>query len=137
MSTTTARVDAATSPAPVRALPVRKRIPFINTKVRLLDLARLCERWGQMERAGVPVKETLKMLADNFASSTEIAHGGGIYSANNVNSAGSLTISNSVIRGSSVTAGRETSGGGIYFDSGTLVLTNSSVSDNSPTAGLR
>jgi type IV pilus assembly protein PilC len=53
-----------------RDLPVRKKIPFVNTRARLLDLARLCERWERMESAGVPIIETLKLLADNFASTS-------------------------------------------------------------------
>lgn len=53
-----------------RELPIRKNIPFVNTRARLLDLARLCERWERMESAGVPIVETLKLLADNFASTS-------------------------------------------------------------------
>jgi type IV pilus assembly protein PilC len=53
-----------------RVLPARKKIPFVNTRVRLLDLARLCERWERMESAGVPVKESLEMLANNFAGTS-------------------------------------------------------------------
>jgi len=70
MITTTAQVSRESARVIERTLPARKKVPFVNTRTRLLDLARLCERWERMESAGVPVKETLEMLADNFAGTS-------------------------------------------------------------------
>jgi type IV pilus assembly protein PilC len=46
--------------------PVRRHIPFKNTRVKLPHLARLCRSWARLEHAGVPTTQTLTILADTM-----------------------------------------------------------------------
>ena len=50
--------------------PVRKNrreIPFVNTRVRAIDIARVCDQWAQLYAAGIPIDVSLRSLADGMA----------------------------------------------------------------------
>ena len=61
---------AATAPIADESIPVRKKrreIPFVNSRVRPIDIARLCDQWAQLHAAGIPVDTSLRSLADAMA----------------------------------------------------------------------
>ena len=61
---------AATAPIANESIPVRKKrreIPFVNSRVRPIDIARLCDQWAQLHAAGIPVDTSLRSLADAMA----------------------------------------------------------------------
>ena len=47
--------------------PKRSEIPFVNNRVRKIDIARLCDQWAQLYAAGIAIDASLSSLADSMA----------------------------------------------------------------------
>lgn len=46
--------------------PKRKRIPFVNSAVKLIHLQRMCQLWARMQSGGASTLEVLDMLAETY-----------------------------------------------------------------------